>query len=298
MNLLTFDFGGTSVKYTLWNEDKLLEVSSFPTPKTWEGTKEMLLEIKVEYEKDYLLSGAAFSFPGCINREKGEIQGYSAIAYIHHFPIQQELTELLQLPISMENDANCAALAEVWSGVAKGIKNVLFVVVGTGVGGSFVIDGKIHPGAHLYCGEFGFMYLEWEGKFKQQTLSGLGSAVHMAGRYCDSKGVPHSTFSGTQVFELAKQNDEDAIREVETFYKYLSMGLFNLQMSFDPEVIVIGGGISANTQIVANLEKRVNDLLERGHIKDFKARLLPCRYKNDANLLGAVKNFYTILEGN
>ena len=288
MNLLAFDFGGTSVKYTLWQEDQLLDVASFPTPQTWEETKEKLVEIKAEYEKDYQLSGAAFSFPGCIDHEKGEILGYSAIKYIHHFPIQQELSELLQLPVAMENDANCAALAEVWSGVAKGVKDVLFVVVGTGIGGAIVIDGKVHSGAHLYGGEFGFMYLEHE----QQTLSGLGTAVCMADRYCDCIGVPHGTHSGKDVFEFAKQGDENAILQVEIFYKYLSIGLFNLQMSFDPEVIIIGGGISASNEIITKLESRVNKLLEDAHIKDFQARLLPCLYKNDANLIGAVKNYY------
>jgi predicted NBD/HSP70 family sugar kinase len=120
----------------------------------------------------------------------------------------------------------------------------------------------------------------------------------MAERYCDRKGVPHLTYSGEEVFKLAKEGDEDAICEVETFHKYLSIGLFNLQMSFDPEVIVIGGGISSNAEIITNLEARVNNLLKNAHIKDFKATILPCRYKNDANLLGAVKNFYDRMEAN
>ena len=291
-NLLVFDFGGTSVKYTIWQEDKLLTVSSFPTPETWEKTKEKILEVKAEYEKKNQLSGAAFSFPGCIDHENGEILGRSAIKYIHHFPIQKELTELLQLPVAMENDANCAALAEVWLGVAKGVKDVLFVVVGTGVGGAIVINGKVHTGAHLFGGEFGFMHFDYDGKPMEKTLSGLGTAVCMAYRYCDSIGVPHGTHNGEEVFELAKQGDENAIREVEVFYKYLSIGLFNLQLSFDPDVIVIGGGISANDEIITKLEARVNDLLEEVGVKDFKTRLLPCAYKNDANLIGAVKNYY------
>lgn len=293
MNLLTFDFGGTSVKYTLWQEDRLLEVANFPTPSTWEEAKKKLLEIKAIYEEKVQLHGVAFSFPGCVNHKNGEIQGYSAIKYIHHFPIQQELTELLQLPVSMENDANCAALAEVWSGVAKNAKDVLFVVVGTGVGGSVIVDGNIHAGAHLYGGEFGYMYLD-EGK----NLSSLGTAVCMAERYCDAMGVPRGTHSGKDVFAFAKKGDEKAIEQVEIFYKYLSIGLFNLQMSFDPEVIIIGGGISANKEIIIELETRVNKLLEIGYIKEFKVRLLPCHYKNDANLIGAVKNFFTRTEMN
>ena len=296
MNLLTFDFGGTTVKYTLWQTDKLLTVFSFPTPKTWEETKERLLEIKADYEKDYQLHGAAFSFPGCIDHHTGEIKGNSAIKYIHHFPIQRALSELLNLPVSMENDANCAALAEVWRGVAKDAENVLFVVVGTGVGGAIVIDGKIHAGANLYGGEFGFMYLDHTREPRYRTLSGLGTAVCMAERYCNQKEVPHGTYSGKDVFELAKQEDMLAVSEVETFHKYLSIGLFNLQMSFDPEIIVIGGGISANTEIVERLTIDVNDLIEKAGVIDFKAQILPCFYKNDANLMGAVKNFFARLE--
>ena len=292
MNLLVFDFGGTSVKYALWAKDKLIDtVASFPTPKTWEETKAQLLSIKVQFEKSYELAGAAFSFPGCIDHATGEILGYSTIKYIYHFPIQKELSELLELPVAMENDANCAALAEIWSGVAKDHKNILFVVVGTGVGGAIVVDGKIHSGSHLYGGEWGFMYLNYDGQFRNQTLSGLGTAVWMAHRYCERINVPRGTYSGADVFGFAKLGDVNAIKEVETFYKYLSLGLFNLQMSFDPEVIVIGGGISASKEIITELESRVNFLLKDAHIKDFQTTILPCAYANDANLVGAVKNF-------
>lgn len=293
MNILTFDFGGTSVKYALWQKDRLSEVFSFPTPDTWEKTKGKLLEIKKDYEKEFELEGVAFSFPGCVNHLTGEIEGMSAIKYIHHFPIQKELSQLLALPVSMENDANCAALAEVWSGVAKGATNVLFVVVGTGIGGAIVINGNIHTGAHLFGGEFGFMYLDYDGTPKQQSFSELGTAVRMAERYCSEIGVEKGTFSGKEVFELAKTGDEYAIKQVEIFFRYLSVGLFNLQISFDPEVIVIGGGISANSEIIVELEKRVNNLLEYSGVYDFKTKLLSCHYKNDANLIGAVKNFHT-----
>ena len=292
MNLLVFDFGGTSVKYTLWQEDKILDVSNFLTPKTWEQTKEKILEVKGSYEKKYQLSGAAFSFPGSVDHENGEILGNSAIKYIHHFPIQKEISDLLGLPVAMENDANCAALAEVWTGGAKGAKDVLFVVVGTGIGGAIVTNGKVQTGAHLYGGEFGFAYLNYEGESGKRSFSELGTAVYMAKRYCDSIGVPHDTHSGEDVFSFAEEGDKNAIREVEVFFRYLSIGLFNLQLSFDPEVIVIGGGISASDEIIVELEARVNDLIKSVGIKDFKTRLLPCFYKNDANLIGAVKNYY------
>ena len=293
MNLLAFDFGGTSVKYSLWDGEKLAApVDSFLTPATWEETKAKLIEIKEHFAKEHRLDGAACSFPGCIVQDTGVIVGYSAIKYIHHFPIRDELSELFGgIPVAMENDANCAALAEVWSGVAKEHKNVLFVVVGTGVGGGIVIDGKIVPGANLYGGEWGFMFLNYDETEGGQILSALGTAVAMAHRYCDKVNQPRGTYSGRDVFRLAKEGDEIAAYEVEKFYKYLSVGLFNLQTSFDPETIVIGGGISGSKEIIDELERRVNHLLVTNNINDFKIDLKPCLYGNDANLIGAVKNF-------
>lgn len=293
MNLLVFDFGGTTVKYTVWHSGGLAEpVESFPTPRTWNDTKAMVLGIKQRFSETYQLAGAAFSFPGCVDQQSGQILGYSAISYIHHFPIKEELEALLGLPIAFENDANCAALAEVWTGVAKDLTDVLFVVVGTGIGGAIVVDGKIRHGAHLYGGEFGFMFMNRIGnEFMSQTLSGLGTAVTMAQRYCVEKGLPKDAHSGREVFELAKQGDTMAQAEVETFYRYLSTGIFNLQMSFDPQAIIIGGGLSANQEILDRVASEVNELLTACHIKDFKIDLRPCHYFNDANLVGAVKNY-------
>ena len=298
MAILVFDFGGTTVKYSVWVGDKLdMPVSSFPTPKTWEETKTAVREIKDKLGQSYPFKGVAFSFPGCIEQKSGQILGYSAIPFIHHFPIKAELEALLELPISLENDANCAALAEVWTGVGKGLQDILFVVVGTGIGGAIVMDGKVRSGAHLYGGEWGFMFVNGgEDGRKGQILSGLGTAVAMANRYCEAIGVPVGTHGGAEVFKLAKEGDEKAQVEVETFYRYLSMGLFNLQMSFDPEAIILGGGISASEEILEELEKRVNDLLIYSHVKDFKVDLKACQYGNDANLIGAVKNFMDRVE--
>ncbi|MCL2559992.1 MAG: ROK family protein [Turicibacter sp.] len=290
-DLLVFDFGGTSVKYGMFANNKLSEIKSFLTPATWEETKEQMDAIKAEYEADHHIEGIAFSFPGCVDNKNGEILGASAIKYIHHFPIKKELEARYNLPISMENDANCAALAECWIGAAKGFKDVLFVIVGTGIGGGVIVDGKLQLGAHLFGGELGFAILGEEEDGTPITLSGHGTAVRMAARYCERKGVAEGTFSGKDVFELADQGDAPAAEEVALFYKYLSRGLYNMQMSIDPDMIVIGGGLSANPAIVQKVEDHTNELIT-ARIKDFTAKIVPCKYKNDANLLGAVKNFF------
>ena len=290
-DLLVFDFGGTTVKYGMFAQNALSEIKSFPTPLSWEETKKIMDEIKADFEASHNIEGIAFSFPGCVDNKNGVILGASAIKHIHHFPIKEDLETHFNLPISMENDANCAALAECWIGAAKGLKDVLFVIVGTGIGGGVIVDGKLQLGAHLFGGELGFAILGEEEDGTPITLSGHGTAVCMARRYCERKGVAEGTFSGKDVFELAEQGDALAAEEVDLFYKYLSRGLYNMQMSIDPEMIVIGGGISANPAIVQKVEDLTNDIIKQ-RIKDFTAKIVPCAYKNDANLLGAVKNFF------
>jgi len=292
MAILVFDFGGTSIKYGVCYQDELLDLSHFFTPDNWEECKKKILEVKQNFDNSYDLLGVAFSMPGCVDQESGRILGYSGIRYIHDRLIEKELTELLELPISIENDANCAALAEASLGIAKDASRVLFAVVGTGIGGAIVKDGKIDTGAHLYGGEFGFMYLCEDRKLGFQSLSELASPVAMARRYCEKLGIPQDSHSGKDIFKFATEGDKFAKKEVDNFYKYLGVGLYNLQVSFDPDIIVIGGAISVDTQIIVNLENKVNEMLEGVNILDFKAKLIPCFYKNDANLVGAVRYFH------
>lgn len=289
-DLLVFDFGGTTVKYGIFANNELAEIKHFSTPLSWEEAKKIMDGIKAEYETTYQLSGMAFSFPGCVDNQNGEILGVSAIQYIHHFPIKKDLEAHYSLPVSIENDANCAALAECWKGAAKGKENVLFVIVGTGIGGGVIVNGKLQTGAHLFGGELGFAILGEEADGTPISLSRYGTAVHMATRYCKRKRVEKGTFSGKDIFELAERGDVLAVEEVELFYKYLSRGLYNMQMSIDPEMIIIGGGISANPAIVQKLEDRTNELIS-AEIKDFTTKIVPCLYQNNANLLGAAKNF-------
>jgi len=286
MNVLAFDFGGTSVKYGIWLEDKMTYDKSFPTPSSWEELKFILMTVREEFFNKFELDGVAFSFPGAVDSAGGFIYGLSAIPYIHNFPIKAELKQLFKLPVSIENDANCAALAEVWQGAAVGIENTLFVVIGTGVGGAIISNGKLQHGKHLYGGEFGFMLLDGE-----HTLSELGTAVRMADRYCTRLGVSSDSYSGKEVFELADKQDPIAIEEVEIFYKAITRGLFNLQLCFDPEVIVIGGGLSTNANIINTMQEKLDELMVELKVTEFKAQLRPCHFRNGANLIGAVKNF-------
>ena len=285
MAYLVFDIGGTSVKYAIYQENELSHQDAFLTPPTWDKMKEALNSVLLKFNQDYDFKGVAISAPGSTNIKKGVIEGVSAIDYLHHFPIRQELETLFNLPVSLENDANCAALAELWQGVAQGEENILFVVIGTGIGGAVIIDGQLQRGSHLFAGEFGLMLLEPNVSFSLNA-----TPVHMAEKYCQRKNLPLDSVSGKEVFDLAK-TDSIAKEEVTRFYDYLAQGLFNLQFITDPNMIVLGGGVSQYEPLIPELNQQLKQKMKTANITDFSFNIKACHFKNDANLLGAVYSF-------
>lgn len=287
MGILAFDIGGTSVKYGYWDEkEQLIDKGSFKSPQTWSEMKNTLVEVKNSYAKKHSLEGVALSSPGAVNQFKRQIEGFSALNYLHHFPIYDELEEALGLTITIENDANCAGLAEVWRGAAQHNKNVLFVVLGSGVGGAVIVDKSIHHGQHLHGGEFGYMLMN-----DKEMFSEVGTAVAMAKKYAERKGLPYGEVEGKDVFKRAEEGDSIAREEEALFYRNLTRGLFNLAVAFDPEKIIIGGGVSNHEGLLERINQEVDELKKRITFFPFKPDIAICEFKNDANLIGAIYNF-------
>lgn len=284
MAILVFDMGGSAVKYGLWQGEHLSDKGQFTTPDTWQEMRVALKSVRDGIEVP--LEGIGISAPGAVNVEQRQINGISAIPYIHGFPIFDELEELFQLPVTIENDANCAGMAEFYQGAGKDYDTAAFIVIGTGVGGALFQQGKLIKGAHLYGGEFGLMILD-----KGKSFSQLGTAVQMAWHYCDRTGVDRKTISGEEVFKRAEEGDIIAKEEVDKFYRYLTEGLFSIQFAFDPEVLIIGGGVSAKEGLLTEINQRMSKMLAAQELNDFVPLIKLCDYRNDANLVGAAANF-------
>ncbi|GAB2025800.1 ROK family protein [Lactovum odontotermitis] len=284
MSLLTIDIGGSSIKYAKFDDGKLTEKSSFHTPDNIEDFYTELKKVSDDFKSRFDITGAAISSPGAVNKKTGVIEGASALPYIHNFDIHTKFEkEIFGLPVSIENDANCAALAEIEFGAARGLSDVLFVVLGTGVGGAVVMDGKIHHGKHLFGGEFGFMLMDDKNSF-----SDLGTTIRMAERYNKRTG---KELDAVEIFELASQGDEIAQEEKEIFLFNVAKGIFNLTYSFDPECVVIGGGVSQADWLIPALQQQFDKILEIVDVATFVPDVLTCEFKNDANLIGAAVDF-------
>ncbi|AUI71871.1 ROK family protein [Companilactobacillus alimentarius] len=285
-NLGLIDIGGTSIKFAVMQNNELKKLSSVKTPETLEDFYTSLTNKVNLMKKDYQITGVGISSPGAVNKKTGVIEGASAIPYIHNFKIQQTLEKHFGLPISMENDANCAALAELDSGADKDVSSLLFLIIGTGVGGSVIINHQIWHGAHLFGGEFGFTLVD-----DKNTLSNLATSVGVAQRY-NQNSQPKTDYSGKEVFDLADQGDIRAQKEVQTMYYSLAKGIYNLQYSFDPELVVLGGAVSNNPQLIPSVNKEIEKIRKVVKIASIKPQVVACKYTDEANLRGAAVDFY------
>lgn len=282
---LALDIGGTFIKYGLVTESaEILENNKVKTPKTLD---ELLSIIKNLTETYYDVNGIAISAPGAVS-EEGVIYGSSAIRYLHGPNIKNLVKELTSLPVYLENDANCAGYAEIWNGAAKGKKDVLVMVIGTGIGGSVFKNGQLHKGTHLHGGEFGYMLLTSDIQDSNDVWSRVASTAALVKEVAKRKQIDVESISGEQIFQLADSGDIDCIQAIDRFYRLLAVGIYNLQYIYDPEVIVIGGGISARDDLIDGINEKLDHILAKVDLAKIKPEIIACDYRQNANLLGAV----------
>lgn len=285
MNLAAIDIGGTTIKIATWKDGKLQNKHAVDTPKDPENFYAILTDEVNKIKKDTEIEGVPISAPGAVNQQTGIIGGTSALPYIHNFKIADELEKRFELPISMENDANSAALDELAEGAGKNCDSMAFFVIGTGIGGALIINQKVWHGAHLFGGEFGYMGIGTE------SVSDLASPVAMAKRYNKRTG---KKLDGKTVFALADEDDPVASDERQTLIHSLALAIYNVQQSFDPEKIVIGSGISNNPELIPLLNQEIEKLRKQFNPDSIKPEIVLCKLKSDANLRSAVANFEQI----
>ncbi len=265
------DVGGTTVKLGLFDiEGNLLDKWEIPTRK--ENGGELILadtaeSIKAKMEeKDMLkkdVAGVGLGAPGPIDGE-GTVYGAVNLGW-GTFSIRDTLTELLDLPVKAGNDANVAALGEMWKGGGQGCKNLIAVTLGTGVGGGIIVNGEILTGAVGAGGEIGHMHVEDNetercgcgntGCLEEYaSATGIVRLARRALRSCEDpsvlRNVPEEKLSAKKVFDAVKDGDDLAVKIAEQFGEYLGKGLGVVASIINPEVIVIGGGVSKAGKIL------------------------------------------------
>lgn len=269
------DVGGTTVKLGLFDtEGNVIDKWEIKTRSENGGVNvlpDIAAAVKGKMEEKGIsaadVKGAGIGVPGPVTSD-GYINKAVNLGWTEKFNVEEKLSSLLGLLVKAGNDANVAALGEMWKGGGAGAQNVVFVTLGTGVGGGIIIEGKIVTGSHGAGGEIGHIHVE------DNETDSCGCGNHgCLEQYASATGVVRiankllketqedtvlrsGEVSAKTIFDAVKAGDAFAIKVAEQFGKYLGTALANISAIVDPEVFVIGGGVSKAGDILLDYIKK------------------------------------------
>lgn len=285
MNIAAFDIGGTALKMGVITSDgKVLEKGKVSIN---DSDGEQILQAILEWIAAHpQCDGIAISAPGYVNPHTGFIEMGGAIRRFDNFDIKGWLSERTDLPVAIENDANCVLLAERWQGKAANMANCLVMTIGTGIGGAILCNNQLVHGARFRAGEFGYMVTERPGPrdVRRYTMNDTCTLRILRQHYADYANLPLNEVTGEDVFALYDAGDLVCQRLVDDFLNNLGVGLYNLVNLFDPQTIFIGGGIVERPGFIALLRKHMAWFGIDEYIDTVS-------HGNDAGIIGAVYHF-------
>lgn len=299
------DIGGTTVKIGLFTtEGELLEKWEIKTrtenhgeailPDVAESLQNKMQEKNIRKSE---VDGIGIGIPAPV-MEDGVVQKTANLGWGYK-EVTREMKELTGIPVAAGNDANVAALGEMWLGAGKGQKNMIMVTLGTGVGGGIIVNGKPLAGSHGAGGEIGHFCVNEEetetcGCGNTGCLEQYASATgisRLARRRLERDDSPSSLrgseISAKAVFDALKEGDAVAKEIVEEFGSYLGHALAAIAVITDPSMIVIGGGVSKAGEIL--LEYVEKYFHEKAFFANQDTRFVLAQLGNDAGICGAAK---------
>lgn len=284
MEYLCYDVGGTFVKYAVFDEKAtVITRGKFKTQIL--NAKDFFADLAAIANKRTNLTAIGISFPGFINTKTGEAYRAGALYQLDGLNLVAELESQLinPVPVVIENDANCAALAEKLNGNAQDVHDFAVITFGTGVGGGIVVNNQVLHGYQYRAGEFGMMLTDYSTR-GEATLHDLASTSALVKSYAEAKNVSVETVTGEQVMS---ELDTDALTQkvVSKWSNYVAIAIFNLSVTNAPQRILIGGGISQNDKLLPVIKAALNRIR---FWSDFACDIQVCSHHNDSGLLGAL----------
>ncbi len=315
MYYLGVDIGGTNISAGIIDEKNcIIDKASTPTIQGRDyhdilgDSAKLCLAMMEKNDIDMSeINSVGIGLPGLVDKKAGCLVYANNLAF-DHINVISEVKKYIDKPIYIENDANCAAIGEMMCGAAHGDKNVIYITLGTGVGAGIILNGKVFRGAFGGGGEAGHMVIMAEGEMCTCGRKGCweayasATALRREGRIAAAK-YPNSEIyhlvdgnikliDAKTVFDAADLGDKVALDILDAFSKHLAIGLVNLVNIFQPETIVIGGGICAQGDRVITPVTQI--LADRVYGGELKTKLALATLGNDAGIVGAAllyKNF-------
>lgn len=321
MKCLALDFGGSSVKYALVNNQTDLEYSDkLPAPlDSVDAFVDTVGKLYDRFCKD--IEGIAISMPGHISPTEGILFDSGAYKALYGLNIFDLLKERCPVPIAMENDGKCAALAEAWKGSLAGCRDGAVIVLGSGIAGGIIKDGRIHSGRDFSAGELSYLITDPTQK-TPLCCAYMSAAMHgLCYRTCKAKNLDLSVqdsasilewldsliqmpyanpggelkkvkSDGIQIFKWLSEGDSDVEPIYRNFIRSLAVVVHSVQLCFAPEKIAIGGGLSLEERIFEDLNKELKAYYNGMEVgEELFADVVKCRYLHECNLIGAMYNY-------
>ncbi len=285
---LAIDIGGTYIKYSLMDpEYRVLHAGSMPTerqPVQFLGELMEMVETYVEH-----ISGIAICMGGFIHPETGENTDFSVGENFRAYHLINEITKKYQIPVMLENDSNCAALGEMVRGAGQGFQDICMVTFGTGIGGAIIINRDLYRGSHFKSGEVGFTRVGLRDISGKPVAEGAGATSLLVRTVSEVLG---RDVDGAYIFDHLTYPDINRIYR-EWLYKG-AMVVGNFAVTVDPQILLIGGGISENKIFIRDMKEAVYALYP--HLEEYTA-IEACGQGNMAGRIGALYLLLQSIEG-
>jgi len=305
--VLAFDLGGTHLRAAMVDEDGAIHSSvKHKTPVTTTANDVVNALVAAARESESRLpqgqpiKAVSVAVPGSVNAASGVVVQAPNVSSLNGFQLVAALTSELGLAATVENDANAAAVGEMWRGAARGYRSIVCVTLGTGVGGGIILDGKLWRGVNNSAGEIGHTCVDPFSDVactcgSRGCLERFASAtgiVRMARetqtRFLNSVWQSADQFTAADVYQAGVQGDALALEVMQRVGFYLGVALANLVNLLNPEMIVIAGGVANGWSLFADEMRR--QVAERAFpIPAAQVKIVRAECGDDAGLLGAAR---------
>lgn len=301
------DIGGTTIKYGLIGMDGSILYKSTRESGANAGASCLMEKVKqivhelIGYNPQFEIAGIGIASAGQIDHVKGSvIFATSNIPEYTGMEIKSIIENEFGLKAFVENDVNAAALGEAWIGAGAGFSGIFCITIGTGVGGGIVRDGRIEHGISGSAGEIGHLIIKFDGLpcncGNRGCLEQYASARALVRDITERLkmgaisriSLSAGSINAQMIFDAARQGDQLANQVVDDFVIYLGIGLVSLIHTFNPDIVIIGGGISDAGEFLTD---KVNDFVKTHVMPSFldKLKIVPAILGNNAGIIGAAK---------
>ena len=287
------DFGGTKIEAAAVAPDGAFAARvRRPTPGAYTPSLEVVRELVAEVERQTGVTGATVGFgvPGSVSPRTGRMRNANSV-WLNDQPFQADLERVLGRPVRLENDANCFALSEATDGAGQGAEVVFGAILGTGCGGGVVVRRRTVEGVNRIGGEWGHTPLPWPSDAEHDAHAcwcGRGNCLETwisGSAFCrDYEAATGARLAGDAIVVRARAGEPAAAAALDRYADRLGRGLAVICDLIDPDVIVLGGGMSN----VAELYERVPPIAARFAFSDvFETKIVKARHGDSSGVIGA-----------